>query len=151
MIDSDTPTPASYRTVTPWVITPDTAAMIEFCCEVFDAEEITRVHGEHGRVDHAEIQVGDSIVMLFDSRPGWPQTPAFLRVFVEDADAVQARAVAAGGTSLTAVTERFFGDRIGRIVDPFGNIWWIQSPVEDETPDAMHTSATRPEQIASMA
>ena len=80
------------------------------------------------------MRIGDSIVMLFDAKENWPPTPGFFRLFVEDADAVCARAVEAGGSPVTEVTELFFGDRVGRISDPAGNIWWIQSHVADLIP-----------------
>lgn len=112
------PIPDGYRTVTPWIISHDTAALIDYLKAAFDAEEIARVVGEDGRIGHAEVRIGDSIVMPFDAPPGWPPTPAFLRLYVEDADATHRRAVAAGGTSVTEVTHLFFGDRVGRTRPP---------------------------------
>ena len=71
---------------------------------------------------------------MFDARDGWPRTPAFLRLYVPDASAVYERALAAGATSVTEVTALFFGDRVRRVRDPLGNIWWIQSHDEDVDP-----------------
>jgi PhnB protein len=123
--------PEGYTTVTPWIISPDTAAVIDYMRRAFDAVEIARVVGEDGSIGHAEVRIGDAIVMLFDSRPGWPATPAFLRLYVDDAEATHRKAVEAGGTSVTEVTHLAFGDKVGRVRDPFGNLWWIQTRVEE--------------------
>ena len=130
---SDT-APAGYGTVTPWIISGDTARLIEFTVAAFGARELGRVPGPDGRIGHAEVRIGDSVVMMFDAWDGWPDTTAFLRLYVPDADAVYHRALAAGATPVTEVTALFFGDRIGRVRDPLGNIWWIQAHVEDVDP-----------------
>ena len=78
------PIPHGYSSGTPWIISRDAARLIDYLAQAFEAEEIARVLGEGNR-DHAEVRIGDSIVMLFDSRPGWPPTPAFLRLYVPDA------------------------------------------------------------------
>ena len=126
-----TTVPEGYHAVTPWVITRDTSKLIEFATRAFDAVELARVVGEDGTIGHAEFRIGDSVVMGFDSRPGWPDTPAFLRLYVEDADATFRKAQAAGATAVTEVTHLFWGDRVGRVRDPLGNLWWIQTRVED--------------------
>ena len=125
------PIPDGYTTVTPWLISRDTARLIAYVTEAFGATEISRLTSADGRVEHAEVRIGDAIVMMFDAAPGWPPTPGFLRLYVEDADEVHRRAVAAGGTSVTEVTHLFFGDRVGRVRDPLGNIWWIQARIEE--------------------
>jgi len=130
---SDT-APPGYGTVTPWIISADTARLIEFTVAAFGAQELGRVPGPDGRIGHAEVRIGDSVVMMFDSWDGWPDTPAFLRLFAPDADAVYQRALAAGATPVTEVTALFFGDRVGRVRDPLGNIWWIQAHLEDADP-----------------
>ncbi|GAA2657426.1 VOC family protein [Streptomyces vastus] len=129
--------PEGYTTVTPWIISRDTDRLIAYVKEAFGAEEIARVVGEDGRIGHAEVRIGDSVVMMFDAKPEWPATPGFLRLYVEDADSVHRQAVAAGGTSVTEVTHLFFGDRVGRVRDPLGNLWWIQTRVEDVSPQEM--------------
>jgi len=131
------PIPENYRTVTPWILSHDTAGLIDYMKRAFDAAEITRVVGEDGRIGHAEVQIGDSVVMAFDAPADWPPTPAFLRLYVEDADALHRRAVEAGGTSVTEVTHLLFGDRIGRVRDPLGNLWWLQTRVEEVDPEEM--------------
>jgi len=139
--------PPGYGTVTPWVISRDTARLIAFARDAFGARELGRVPGPDGRIGHAEVRIGDSVVMMFDSAPGWPDTPAFLRLHVADADAVYERALAAGATPVTPVTGLFFGDRVGRVRDPVGNIWWIQAHVEDVDPDEL---MRRPQDPAAM-
>ena len=112
----------------------DTAGLIAFVREAFGAEEIARVHNEDGTIGHAEFRIGDSVVMGFDAKEEWPGAPAFLRLYVEDADEVHRRALEAGAASVTEVTHLFWGDRVGRVRDPFGNLWWIQTRVEEVDP-----------------
>ncbi|MFC4585494.1 VOC family protein [Sphaerisporangium corydalis] len=144
------PVPEGYYTVTPWIISRDTIRLIEFVKEAFGAEEIAVLAGEDGRIGHAEVRIGDSVVMMFDARPGWPPTPGFLRLYVEDADAAHRRAVAAGGTSVTDVTHLAFGDRVGRVRDPLGNLWWIHTRVEDVTPAELERRMADPEFVKAM-
>lgn len=139
--------PQGYGTVTPWVISRDTARLIDFAAKAFGARELGRVPGPDGRIGHAEVRIGDSVVMMFDSADGWPDTPGFLRLYVQDADAVYERALAAGAAPVTPVTALFFGDRVGRVRDPLGNIWWIQAHVEDVDPDEL---MRRPQEAAAM-
>jgi len=126
--------PPGYHAVTPWVISRDTARLIEFAQQAFGAAELARIPGPSGGIGHAEIRIGDSVVMMFDTPADWPDTPAFLRLYVEDGDAAYQRALQAGATPVTAMTTLFFGDRVGRVRDPLGNIWWIQAHVEDVDP-----------------
>ena len=126
--------PPGYHAVTPWVITRDTARLIEFAKQAFGAAELARIPGPAGGIGHAEVRIGDSVVMMFDAPAGWPDTPAFLRLYVEDGDAAYRRALQAGAAPVTVMTTLFFGDRVGRIRDPLGNIWWIQAHVEDVDP-----------------
>ncbi|GII04367.1 VOC family protein [Planobispora takensis] len=138
------PIPEGYTTVTPWIISYDTAGLMSYLTRAFDAVELARVVGDEGRIGHAEMRIGNAVVMMFDSRPGWPRTPAFLRLYVPDADAAHHQAVEAGGTSVTEVTHLYFGDRVGRVRDPFGNLWWIQTRVEDVSPDEMERRLSDP-------
>ncbi len=138
------PVPEGYTTVTPWLISRDTARLIDYVTEAFGGQEIARVLNEDGSIGHAEMRIGDSVVMMFDAKPGSPPTPAFLRLYVADADAVHRQAVAAGGISVTEVTYLFFGDRVGRVRDPLGNVWWIQAHIEDVSPQEMEERRTDP-------
>ena len=123
--------PAGYTTVAPWVVTPDTGKLLDFVTKVFEGVELGRVPLADGSIGHAEIRVGDTIVLAFDRRADWPAMPSLLRVFVPDADAAIERAVAAGARVVTASATHAFGQRGGRVRDPFGNIWWISAVVED--------------------
>ena len=129
--------PEGYSSVSPWVISRDTDALIRFATAAFGAEEISRLADENGVIGHAEFRIGDSVVLAFDAKPHWPDTPAFLRLYVENADATFARALEAGGTAVTDVTHLFWGDRVGRVRDPLGNLWWIQARVEVVDEDEM--------------
>jgi PhnB protein len=136
--------PPGYGTVTPWIISTGTARLIDFTKAAFGGEELGRVPRPDGSIGHAEVRIGDSVVMMFDALDGWPDTPAFLRLYVPDADAAYQRALAAGATPVTAVTALFFGDRVGRVRDPLGNIWWIQSHTEDVDPSEMERRSQDP-------
>ena len=143
----DSAVPPGYGTVTPWIISSDTARLIEFVEAAFGARELGRVPGPDGKgIGHAEVRIGDSVVMMFDAGDGWPGTPAFLRLYVPDAGTACRRALAAGATTVTEVTALFFGDRVGRVRDPLGNIWWIQSHDEDVDPAEL---ARRPQDPAA--
>jgi PhnB protein len=130
------PVPEGYGTVTPWVVTNDTRRLLEFMKQAFDAEELGRVEVEGGAIGHAEARIGDSIIMMFDS-PFAVATPGLLRLYVEDGAAVVARAVEAGATVVTQLTDLAWGDRVGRVRDPLGNLWWIQERVEEPTPEEL--------------
>ncbi|WP_285106728.1 VOC family protein [Promicromonospora sp. MEB111] len=129
--------PAGYTSVAPWVVTDDTGAFLDFVTQAFDGEELARVATEDGLIGHGEIRVGDTVVLAFDRRPEWPVMPSLLRVFVPDADAAFGRAVTAGAAVVTALGDNAFGQRGGRVRDPFGNIWWVVSHVEDVPEDVM--------------
>ncbi|BBH63512.1 hypothetical protein ACTI_01970 [Actinoplanes sp. OR16] len=143
-------TPQGYTTVAPWVVTDDTGAFLDFVTGVFAGEELARVLTEDGLIGHGEVRVGDTVVLAFDRRPDWPVMPSLLRVFVPDADAAVDRAVAAGARVVTEVADDAFGSRGGRIRDPFGNIWWVMSRVEDVAEDEMWRRLAEPAYAAGM-
>lgn len=136
--------PTGYTTVAPWVVTDDTGAFLDFVTQVFDGEELGRVATESGAIGHGEIRVGDTVVLAFDRSPDWPEMPSLLRVWVADADAVVEKAVAAGGKIVTEVADSAFGQRGGRVKDPFGNIWWVVAHVEDVPEDVMWARLSEP-------
>ncbi|WP_438295722.1 VOC family protein [Streptomyces sp. HUAS TT7] len=136
--------------MTPWIISRDTPQLIDYLKRAFGAVELACLVGTDGAVEHAEVRIGESVVMMFDARPEWPPTPAFLRLYVEEADAVHRQAVAAGGTSVTEVTHLSFGDRVGRVHDPLGNLYWIQTHVEDVSPQEMQRRLGAPEFTKAM-
>lgn len=121
----------------PWIVTDDTGAFLDFASKAFGGEEISRVPTEDGSIGHAEIRIGDTVVLAFDRRPDWPVMPSLLRVFVPDADEVFDRSTAAGAEAVTELANNAFGQRGGRIKDPFGNIWWVTSHIEDVAEDEM--------------
>ena len=88
--------------------------------------------------------------MMFDAKPHWPDTPAFLRLYVADGDAVFQRALRAGATQVTEMTHLFWGDRVGRVRDPFGNLWWIQTRIEDVSSEEMERRATEKKWLDAM-
>jgi PhnB protein len=142
--------PEGYGTVTPWVISRDTSSLIEFVKAAFHAQELARLPGPRGGIGHAEVRIGDSIVMMFDAQEGWPETPGFLRLWVDDVDATYRRALEAGATSVTEMTDLFFGDRVGRVRDPLGNIWWIQTRVAEVDPAELAQRPMDPEAVEAL-
>jgi uncharacterized glyoxalase superfamily protein PhnB len=141
--------PDGYHTVTPWMISQgDTSALIDFIVGVFDATELARIEVD-GVIGHAEVRIGDSVVMMFD-RPGWPHTPAFLRLYVADDAEVLRRAVERGATVVTEPTELFWGDRVSRFRDSFGNLWWIHQRVAEPTEEEMSHRLQDPEFVKAM-
>jgi PhnB protein len=141
------PIPDSYRRVTPCLTVHDAAGAIEFYTAVFGATERMRFPGPGGTILHAEVQIGDSVVMIEDENPqrgtkappsgGLPGFAAYLFIYVEDVDTVIARAVDLGASLQRPAQDQFYGDRDGYIIDPFGHGWAVASPVEDVPPDEM--------------
>ncbi len=141
------PIPDTYRRVTPCLIVQGAARAMDFYAEVFGATERMRFPGPDGSVAHAEVQIGDSVIIVEDESPyrgtkappsgGLPGTPCFQFIYVDDVDAVVALAVEHGATLQRAPETQFYGDRDGYIVDPFGHGWTIASHVEDVAPDEL--------------
>jgi PhnB protein len=139
------PIPEGFPRVTPYLICDGAAKAIEFYTSVLGATERMRMPAPDGRIGHAEIQIGDSVIMLADEYPEMgarsPRslggTPISLMVYVEDVDKVVARAVEAGAKELRPVENRFYVDRSGEIEDPFGHRWSVASHVEDVSEEEM--------------
>jgi len=139
--EKPSPIPDSYRRVTPCLTVQGAAKALAFYAAVFGATERMRFPGPGGTIRHAEVQIGDSVVMIEDEDPqrgtkappsgGLPGFSAFLFIYVEDADTVIARAVALGATLQRPAQDQFYGDRDGYIIDPFGHGWAVASHVED--------------------
>ena len=144
--------PDGYTTVTPWIISKDSAKLIEFLEKAFEAKEIegSRMMDPEGDIGHVEVKIGTSIVMLFDSKDSWIETPGFFRLFLEDADKTYEKALQAGATSVTQITDTAWGDRMGRVRDPFGNIWWLQSHVTEVPYEEMMKRMKEPKWIEVM-
>lgn len=143
-------TPAGYTTVAPWIVTDDTRALLRFVADVFDGVELATVPLQDGSVGHAEIRVGDTVLLAFDRRAGWPELRSLLRVFVADADATIEAAITAGATLVTASATHAFGQRGGRVRDPFGNIWWISANVETVDPSEAMRRLSEPRYAGAM-
>lgn len=140
------PIPDEYPRVTPYLIVDGAAAAIDFYCTVLGATQRGEsMPAPEGKVGHAELQIGDSVVMLADESPDagarGPRTvggtPVMLHVYVEDVDAVFDAAVKAGATLRRAVEDQFYGDRSGQFEDPFGHCWNVATHIEDVAPDEM--------------
>jgi len=135
--------PDGYHTVTPYLIITNAGKAIDFYKEAFGAAEKMRLNTPDGKVMHAEIQIGDSPIMLCDECPDWnalsPQTiggtAVSIMLYVEDVDTVVNRAVAAGATLLMPVEDQFWGDRMGTVADPYGHKWSIATHREDVSPE----------------
>lgn len=144
------PVPPGYTTVTPWIISPDSAAVMEFMTQAFGAEELFRVEVAEGVIGHAESKIGDAIVMLFDARPDWRDTPAYLRLYVPDCEETVRKAAAAGAEVVTRPTYLPFGDMVARLRDPFGNVWWVHTRIEDLPPEELARRSELPEYVEAM-
>lgn len=141
------PIPDSYRRVTPSLTVAGAVKALEFYGAVFGATERMRFPGPEGTIAHAEIEIGDSVLIVEDEDPqrgtkapppgGLAGSPSSLFVYVEDVDAVIARAVELGATLERPAQDQFYGDRDGYLVDPFGHGWTVASHVEDVTPEEM--------------
>jgi PhnB protein len=139
------PIPDGYPRVTPYLYIAGAGAAIEFYCSVLGATERMRMPGPDGKLGHAELEIGDSVIMLADENPDMdvqsPKalggTPLSLHVYVEDADGVFERAIQAGAKALRPVEDQFYGDRSGQFEDPFGHRWNVATHVEDVPPDEM--------------
>ena len=137
--------PAGYPQVSPYLSVDDAAAAIDFYTGVFGATERMRMPGPNDTIGHAELQLGDSLIMLADEAPdiGFRSpkalggSPVTISIYVGDVDAVFERAVAAGATALRPVETQFYGDRSGQFEDPFGHRWSVASHVEDVAPEEM--------------
>jgi PhnB protein len=137
------PIPEGMRTVTPHLVCAGAADAIEFYKRAFGATEVSRLPGKDGKLMHASIRIGDSVVMLVDEMPQWgvlgPKarggTSAYIHLYVPDADAFAAHAVAAGLTVTMPLADMFWGDRYGQFEDPFGHRWSIATRIRDVPPD----------------
>ncbi len=139
------PVPEGYRTVTPYLIIRDAARAIEFYVKAFGAKEIMRMPMPDGKLAHAEIQIGDSMIMIADENLEWgarsPETlsgtPVGIFLYVPDVDATFKQAVDAGATPTMPPSDMFWGDRYGKVKDPFGHEWSVGTHIEDVSPEEM--------------
>ena len=146
--------PDQYTSVTPWIISPSSVRVMNFLKAAFAAEEVpnSRITNEAGVIIHVVVKIGDALVLLFDARAGWGPTPSFLNLYVEDLESTYQKALQLGGTSVTDITELWFGEKVCRILDPFGNLWWLNQRVEevDFTDPAIGQRASTADAIAGI-
>lgn len=143
------PIPAGYPRVTPYLSVDGAAEAIEFYRRILGATERVRMGGPDGKVGHAELEIGTSVIMLADRFPdmGAPTpsmlggSPVTLMVYVEDVDDVFAKAIGAGAKEISPVQDQFYGDRSGQFEDPFGHRWNVASHMEDVSPEEMEKRA----------
>jgi PhnB protein len=148
------PIPEGYPRVTPYLIVDGASEAIDFYTSVLGATERMRMDAPGGRIGHAELEVGDSVVMLADENPemnargprAFGGSPVSLMVYVEDVDGVFGRALEAGAKELRPVENQFYGDRLGAFEDPFGHEWNVASHVEDVPPEEMEKRAAEASQ-----
>jgi PhnB protein len=139
---SVSPVPPGYHSVTPYLIVDGAARALDWYKEAFGATELMRLPGPNGRIGHAEIQIGDSHVMLADEHPeigakapaAFGGSPVSLHLYLPDVDAVIKKAATAGATIKSPPEDKFYGDRLGSLIDPFGHIWHVSTHIEDVTP-----------------
>ena len=145
MSTSVKPIPEGYHSVTPYLAVDDAAQAIEYYKKAFGAKERARMEAPDGKIGHAEVEIGDSLVMLSDPFPHATTRPpkelggtsGSVFMYVEDVDAVVKKAVDEGATITMEVADQFWGDRFGTITDPFGHVWSIATHVEDVPPEEM--------------
>ncbi|WP_405057565.1 VOC family protein [Kribbella sp. NBC_01505] len=146
-----TKNPGGKSSVTPYVVVRGAEQFLAFVEQTFDVKASGRWPNPDGTIGHAEITVGESVLMTFDAQPDWPITPSFLSVYVDDVDSTCSRAVEAGGTVITELMEsRITGDRGCRVKDPVGNIWWLQTHLSDVDPATIGQLFADPEEGRKM-
>lgn len=147
---SDASKPSQIHEVFAYLCVNDSAAAIDFYARAFGATEIFRLVEPSGRIGHAELQLGPVVLMICDPFPEYgmnppqagTQPPMRIHLHVDDADAMIARAIAAGARPLGEVSDAFYGERSGRVIDPFGHIWLIGHSIEEVSPGEMQRRYT---------
>ncbi len=135
------PIPDGYHTVTPYLVVPGVAKLIDFLKQAFGAEEIERMQQEDGTIMHAEVRIGDSMIMMGESAGEHKPMLGSLYVYVDDTDSAYRRSLQAGATSIMEPADQFYGDRNAGVKDPVGNQWWIATHKEDVSPDELRKRA----------
>jgi len=125
------PVPERYHSVTPYLVVEGVPKLLEFLRKTFNSTELERVPRPDGTISHAEVRIGDSVVMMGEANAQSKPMPTMLYVYVEDVDAVYKRALQAGAKPVRELKDEFYGDRAGGVADPVGNQWWIATHKED--------------------
>ena len=129
--------PAGHNSVSPYLIIKEAGRVIDLLKQAFGATEVLNMSNPDGKIGHAEVRIGDSIIMLADANEQFPASPATVHVYVPDIDAAYQRALRYGATSLREPSDQFYGDRTAGVKDASGNSWWIATHKEDLTPEEM--------------
>ena len=135
------PIPEGYHTITPYLLISDASKAIDWYTKAFGAKEFVRMDGPDGKVGHAELRIGDSVVMLADAADRSPSarggTTVSFVLYVDDVDAAFKKAMDLGGKEVQPVEDKFYGDRMGTLNDPFGHEWSLGTHIEDVSPEEM--------------
>jgi PhnB protein len=139
------PIPKGFHSITPYLVVNDAKSAIEFYQRAFGAQEIVKMDGPNGKIMHAELKIGDSIIMLADEMPGTgtsaPKTlggtTAGVMLYTDNVDSVFKQAISAGAKADQQPTDQFWGDRYGKLTDPFGHSWSLATHIEDVAPEEM--------------
>jgi PhnB protein len=135
------PIPEGFHSITPYLVVDKASELIDFMKKAFGAEEVFRMDAPGGRVGHAEIKIGDSMLMISDMTPEHKAMQCGLYLYVPNVDEVHKKAVSAGATSVMEPADQFYGDRSSGVKDPQGNVWWIGTHQEDVPPEELKKRA----------
>ncbi|MEO8664030.1 MAG: VOC family protein [Ignavibacteria bacterium] len=131
------PIPEGFHTITPYLMIKDAPGFIDFLKKAFNAKEITRANNPDGGIMHAEVKIGDSMIMLTEASEKYPPAHSFYYLYVPDTDAAYKQALEAGAKSEMEPADQFYGDRSAGVKDPYGITWWIGTHIEDVSPEEM--------------
>ena len=135
------PIPDGFHSVTPYLVVEGAGQLLDFIQQAFDGKVTERMEGPNGKIGHAEVRIGDSVVMLGETSSRSKPTTSAIYLYVNDTDAAYKRALQSGATSVMEPADQFYGDRNAGVQDPAGNFWWIATHVEDVAPDEMKRRA----------
>jgi uncharacterized glyoxalase superfamily protein PhnB len=141
MTTSVKPIPEGFHTVTPYLVVTNAADLIRFLEKAFNATTTERMTRPDGTIHHAEVKIGNSMIMMGEATDKWKSKPASLYLYVEDVDSTYRRALEAGATSLNEPTNMFYGDRNAGVEDASGNTWWIATHIEDVSKEELQKRA----------
>ena len=142
------PIPEGYHTLNPYIVAKGANQLVDFLKSAFGAKELFRMSAPDGSIGHAELQLGDSRLMVGEAREPWKPMACSLYLYVPDTDAAYQAALRAGGKSLMEPGDQFYGDRNAGVTDPCGNMWWIATHIEDVSHDELMKRAAAREKAA---